>query len=417
VKFVFRLLLLCVVAVPLAGAALVWFALSDEPLIVGATKLAHEDVARARAILRQHNPRKLADGATRTVTIDEKDLNLAGNYLLQKAGRGGARIIVLPGAIDVAATLRLRRVPVRPYVNVIMSIEDRRNRPYINNVRIGELPVPEVVAEVIVREALARVYKTKRFKLASEFIQDLHLDRGEVHVTYQWRAGLLDEVRSAVLSTADREALSVYYDHLVAMAEDGSGARMSITQVLQSMFELALDRSQKGDSVAENKALLLVLGSWASGRGMDTIVPGAADGPAPFRVSLDGRYDFAQHFLTSAALAAGGDTALSDAVGLFKEISDADTGSGFSFTDLAADRAGTRFGEVATASRIAANNLQIILSVGVSETDIMPSAKDLPERMTQAEFERRFGGVGGAAYREVLQEIERRVSACPLYRG
>ena len=67
--------------------------------------------------------------------------------------------------------------------------------------------------------------------------------------------------------------------------------------------------------------------------------PRRARGNDPFErpaQSVDkfaGRKDFAQHFLASAALAARGDSTLSNAVGLFKEISDTDRGSGFSFTD------------------------------------------------------------------------------------
>ena len=401
----------------LGAVGLVWFGLADAPLIVGTTRLSHEDVARARAILRQNDPHELADGEMTTVTIGEKELNLAGNYLLQKAGRGGARIIVLPGAIDVAATLRLPGIPVKPYLNIMLTVEDRRNLPYINNLRIGEVRIPDVIASFIVDEALARVYQTERFKLASEIIQDLHLARGKVHITYQWSTDLLDNVRSAWLSAADRDALGACHRRLMELTQEMSGRRVSITEVLQPMFTLALDRSRTGDPIAENKALLLILGSWASGRGMRILVPDAAGTLGRLRVSLDGRYDSAQHFLTSAALAAGGDSELSEAIGLFKEMSDADGGSGFSFTDLAADRAGARFGELVTASRLSAEKLQSIISAGVTEADIMPQAKDLPERMTGPEFELRFGGVDGAAYQDMLREIERRISTCRLYGG
>jgi hypothetical protein len=47
----------------------------------------------------------------------------------------------------------------------------------------------------------------------------------------------------------------------------------------------------------------------------------------------------------------------------------------------------------------------------------MPAAADLPENMPEAEFKRRFGGVGAPVYQRVMDDIERRVAACPLYRG
>ena len=39
----------------------------------------------------------------------------------------------------------------------------------------------------------------------------------------------------------------------------------------------------------------------------------------------------------------------------------------------------------------------------------MPHAADLPEFMAEAEFKRRYGGVGAAPYVAMMAEIERRV--------
>ena len=56
-----------------------------------------------------------------------------------------------------------------------------------------------------------------------------------------------------------------------------------------------------------------------------------------------GRRDLAQHFVLSAFLAANSGTQAAEAAGLAKEVVDAQGPSGFSFTDIAADRAGIRF--------------------------------------------------------------------------
>ncbi len=80
------------------------------------------------------------------------------------------------------------------------------------------------------------------------------------------------------------------------------------------------------DPVDENRALLLVLGAWVGGRGMDKLVSqDRRQGRLrPYRLTLGGRRDFGQHLLISAALVSAGDTALSDAIGLFKEIKDSE---------------------------------------------------------------------------------------------
>jgi hypothetical protein len=133
-------------------------------------------------------------------------------------------------------------------------------------------------------------------------------------------------------------------------------------------------------------------------------------------VTLAERGDFAQHFSVSAALAAVAGTPLSNAVGLYKEIDDSRGGSGFSFADLAADRAGTHFGERAVASARSALQMQERVTIGLVEADFMPPARDLPEGLSEAEFKRRYGSVDSPRYREVAERIEQRLGALALYR-
>jgi hypothetical protein len=133
-------------------------------------------------------------------------------------------------------------------------------------------------------------------------------------------------------------------------------------------------------------------------------------------VTLNRRDDFPKHFMISAALAADAGGPLADAVGLYKEVEDSRGGSGFSFNDVAADRAGTRFGERAAASPVSARKLQQRLSAGVRERDLMPATEDLPEFMPEGEFKRRFGGIGAPAYKQMMAEIERRIASLALYR-
>jgi hypothetical protein len=100
-------------------------------------------------------------------------------------------------------------------------------------------------------------------------------------------------------------------------------------------------------------------------------------------------------------------------VGLWKELADARRGgSGFSFNDLAADRAGTRFGELAVRD---AARLQQRIAAGIGDADLLPPVNDLPEHLPQAEFDARYGGVGGAGYQRLLAVIESRLDAMPMF--
>ena len=54
--------------------------------------------------------------------------------------------------------------------------------------------------------------------------------------------------------------------------------------------------------------------------------------------------------------------------------------------------------------------------VGFAESELLPEWRDLPEYMPEAEFKRRFGGIGQPAYTRMMADIERRIASLPLYR-
>ena len=181
---------------------------------------------------------------------------------------------------------------------------------------------------------------------------------------------------------------------------------------------LLIERGASGDIVRENRAAILVLALYVNGKGLAEIVAAARQWPraASRQVTLAGRDDFPKHFLISAAIAAEAGSPLADAIGLQKEIEDARGGSGFSFNDIGADRAGTRFGEVAIVSQRRAAELALAIAAGARESDFMPDVADLPEFMPDAEFKRRYGGIGAPAYNEMMAMIDARVASRPLLR-
>ena len=151
---------------------------------------------------------------------------------------------------------------------------------------------------------------------------------------------------------------------------------------------------------------------------MRRLAPESANWPQPVKrdVTLGGRTDLAQHFITSAALSALGGSVVSHAIGLFKEVEDSRGGSGFSFGDLCADHAGTTFGEWATSSA-RAGGVRSGVVASQDESIFMPDVSDLPENMDEAEFKRRFGDAGSPRYNEIVTDIQQWVEALSLYRN
>jgi hypothetical protein len=136
--------------------------------------------------------------------------------------------------------------------------------------------------------------------------------------------------------------------------------------------------------------------------------------------TLRERGDLSQHFSISGALAVLENPLLSDAGGLMKEQLDVlARGSGFSFGDLAADRAGVLFAIAATNSEEDARAMQEFIKQKVAVSDILPPIADLPMNMSAENFRSEYGTVGSKAYRKQISEIETRLDSCealtPLY--
>ena len=412
IKLLFLLVLL---VVPLLAAG-VYFGLSDTPLVTRQVALSHADIARAKRVLKQNDPRSLPAGAYRTIEIAATDLDLAANYLLKRFTDAKAHISLATDVLNATTTVRVPRLEWRSYLNIAASLTSEGGRPRIIGLQIGSVPVPDIIANGALRWFLDDLAQQSSYRLGSDLIQDMKLFPDRLQLTYRWNPAVIDQARDTLLSGSDREALRYYHDQLVILQSNHVGTQGSLSKLLEPMFAAAMARSRSLDPAVENTALLTVLGTWASGQNLARLIPGDMPRPGRFRLKLHRRTDLAQHFLMSAALSARGDATLSDAVGLFKEINDTDHGSGFSFTDIAADRAGTRFGALATASSGDARRVQQRLAGGISEVDVMPVVSDLPEHMRSEAFRRNFGHVGSPAYQAVMNDIERRISNSTLYR-
>lgn len=414
-------LLLIVVGVPAALLALVLAAFDDAPVLQRRTELTPQHVERAMRILALNDPRKVRGGALRTVDVGAADADLAVNYLASQYAGGSARIELAPRYLTLVASLPVPRSPLRRFANIRAVFREAGAIPELETLTLGRLPVPAWVAERIFARLATGLDRDAQLQLAARTLREVKFSAAGLRLSYEWRADLPDQLRRAALSPVELARLRVYHERLAAVVADKSLPRaVPLTRLLVPLAGLAAERTAQvgaGAAQDENRALIAVLALYVVGQHPSVLVPDAVAWPRAARrgVMLAGRGDLAQHFAVSAALAAYAGSPLADAIGLYKELKDARGGSGFSFNDLAADRAGTVFGEFAIRADAGAT-LQRLVGDGIGERDIMPDVADLPEFMPEAEFERRFGGVDAPAYRAVMRDIERRVAACGLYR-
>jgi len=414
-----RFLLILIIAVPLTLASAIYLSIEKQPLVTGIAQITPTHINRAKHIISLNNPYKIQTGILRTITINQEDLDLAVNYLANSYGKGSSSIDLQQGMAGVRATIELPPNPIGRYLNIDAKLRETKALPRFEYLHIGKLPIPAFVADWLLQLGIQQLQTSADYGAAANSIKHVSTNGKMLRIVFEWNEALPNQLKALLVPPKEQERLKAYHERLVELTgKSGEKRSLRFNELMRALFKFAAQRSNGGDPVAENRAAIIVMAFYINGQGLDAIIPAARQWakPTPRSVTLSGRRDFSQHFTISAALAATAGSPLSDVIGLHKEIQDSHGGSGFSFNDIAADRAGTRFGELATTSDSGAQKVQRQLTAGLRESDIMPEVKDLPEYMQEMEFKRRYGGIGSHAYTKMTHEIERRIAALPLYR-
>lgn len=420
IRYIAYTFLLLLIAAPFVFVGILYWVMAEQPTVNRAAEFTPAHIERAKHIIKTNDPRTMKPGVLRTLTLSQEEVDLAVNYLASRYARGSSRIVLQPGKVMFSASFELPSNPFGRFLNISALLHESDGLPVFAQLQIGQLLVPKWLADTLLEYALQQLNTREEYRIASDTIKKISVADGRFTVTYDWQADLPDRIRSILLPHEERARLKAYQERLAENVRSGSSgtAEMTLADVMAPLFRFAAERSANGDAVAENRAAIVVLAFFVNGKGLKVIVPAARDWPQPQsrRVLLDGREDFSQHFTISAAIAANAAAPLSDAIGLYKEVDDSRGGSGFSFNDIAVDRAGTRFGELAVSNNESALKLQRQVAAGIRDSDILPRVADLPEFMPETEFKKRFGGIGSPAYKRMMDDIERRIAALPLYR-
>jgi hypothetical protein len=405
-------------------AVLIQLAIATEPLDIASESVSSEDRRRLVRMFRTHDPRKLASDETAELTITERDLNqLASWGLSLLPGDHQARVQLADQQISLQVMLNAPSIPlVSGYAN-LQSAGDIQVRAgefafSPHRFEVGRLKVPQWLLQVSGPIVLDEQWQHGP---AEPFLRSLEsIDIGDRFATIAYGRLELDKasVRNALVDMGVLEDLeescNAHVRQLIVLAEHSP--RLDFSECMQTAFATAQRRSKNGNAVRENRAAILAL-AYLLGHSRIRSLVGELDQPSPLarerfgRVTLRGRRDWTRHYIISASLHVLGNKSASLDMGILKEELDADGGSGFSFGDLLADRAGTQFGFQVTESDARARTMQARIASSFPEEDFMPAGSDLPEGISAREFEDKFGGVGGPKYTELVNEIDRRIAS------
>lgn len=393
-------------------------AIDTQPRIKREISITPEQIARAKNILDTHRY-QVHPGTLATIRIQADDADNALNYLAHHFGKGHAQVTLHDKSAEVLFSLPVPAKIINGYINLQATLIENECFPELRSVSIGSLPIPDKFASRLIEKLLAWLQTASPDAHAGlDAFKKLQLSRHEAVISYFWKGWGIDKVSYSPVSLPflDQQALeklSHYHYFLNEQNRKRVSKTVPLSEILTQIMQETVRYSTQKNALEEFRAALLVTAFHVVQIPLRLAVPEAVNWPAPAKinVTLDGRNDLAMHFMASAAITAYSDTILSDAIGLYKELEDSRSGSGFSFNDLIADRSGTRFAEKAMANQDSARRMRNIILAGIRDTDLIPHWTDLPEHLSESAFKAHFGDTNSPRYQEMMEKIERRVAS------
>lgn len=279
-------------------------------------------------------------------------------------------------------------------------------------VRIGKIPLPRWLSQWglgLVQERMAANGGT--LPPIDTILRSTRIDRDTVTASVLVPPGsLLAHARATGAPPIEDDTVAAIYCGLAI--RQGSEPTPLLAQQLQRALA-ASEPTPEGHGAALVALALFSLGPEAKELAGSGIALGSCTAP-PARLTLQGREDWAKHWALSAALEATTGSRISAAIGEWKELADTlarspllapGDPSGFSFVDLASDRAGMK-----TARRLLDPGELVavrtkLLSAG--DAELLPaSALVLDDGLSETEFAARYGATDDPRFRAKVDAID-----------
>lgn len=313
---------------------------------------------------------------------------------------------------------------IRPYLNIDFTIRSIPGGafPQVDGLKIGNLPIPVPVTEWAVRQMIAGMPR-QRMETLLALNKELNsafdsFELNERHVALQFHVDreALDHLSwdlQRLVVAPEVHATSAFYGSVLREYLSGlpqEKRAVALSEILPPLAAAAAVRSEAGATPqTENTALLFALSAHL------VHSSGYEDAPNSPEIRLRRRQDLAQHVINSASIAAIAGVQLAEIISTGKEAFDARYRSGFSFSDLTANRVGIKLAQLAVESEASALAFQTRVQKIVTDADLIPLVSGSRDGLTQREFEASYDDRTSVEYRRRVDSIDREVAALPLF--
>ncbi len=409
---------------------LILLGLQDHRLVPPAQELQTQQLSQIQHWVIDNNPQRFSTAGTQQLKISAQEIKLLLDYAttaIPQLQPLAADIELSEGLAEIKGTLVLPHNPIGQYVNFTAAIAQMESRLYLRSLTIGYIAIPQYCISAFWQVARKYLQNDPDYIGIVEIlnnVDDIRFDTDRVTLALNWQPSSLEQIqataRQLLISDAEKQRLIFYNQQIATIADSMPQGKkeISLNRFLRPLFKAALDNSSAGaDPIAENQAIFISLAMYVSGQNIEPLVGEAGVSPRKLVLTIQGQFDLAQHFLTSAAITASAGAQFAEILSIGKEAYDSKVRHGFSFSDITANYAGATFATLATQNSQQAQWIQTQMINVSLETDYMPFVQRVHDAFNAEEFRKQYQNGNNLAYQKRIEQIEKVIAACPLYQA
>ena len=410
-------------------------ALETAPTIIENEPLTMREASAVENLILNMAPESLGESSIIGLSLDISEINLLVRYSLRLTGlseKWSARLAVKENTVISTINWNLASGWLPVYMNLSGTFLNEDDQLHLSQLTIGKIKLPEnwmtwfetvIRTNVLTSSVAYQMFTQIRDKISVNSIAD-----SKIHIEMQWEPELVlqisDQAQRLLISSADQERIIKYYllinDIITTLPSDTRA--ISLTALLAPMFDAAYKNSMVNDDpIGENRALFQTLAIYVNNDEISKLIEESDVRNIPkakfIEVRLLRRQDLAQHVASIAAISVSLGPELAELVSITKETYDARYRSGFSFSDLTANKVGLALADLAIKDRGSAIELQRRLANVETESDLIPEVGSNRDGISESDFNAIYADRNSADYVERINEIRIAIESKPIFQG
>ena len=310
------------------------------------------------------------------------------------------------------------------YINNRCLLVNNGQSAVFEECKIGKLPIPSFLVKGLVNTVLYLVMGEEVSNTLNDLLASAQYSNNSLMLKAKKSKFFREKVNESIDKVGD---LASYYTQSsnvspalvqIYIDEIETVNSSKLSDYFKPLFALAVERSKNTNAVDENTAIIWALAVTFGDYRFASLIGIKQRPRKTITPTLRGRDDLTKHFIYSAALQQLGDIDIGLSIGEAKELLDSISGgSGYSFADLAADKAGLKFAQFITSNNDNAEHAQTHFKDIVDEHLFFPFIHDLPEGFKGSNFKRVIASTKSENYKQVEREVDKRINQLALYKS